>query len=445
MLSNGQVAPVDGTNSVWTDSIRVKQVWAEIKTPLGELRVGRMPNHFGLGVTNNAGRGLDMDFGDTVDRILFATEIGGFYVIPAFDWAVSGPSSAIRFSPQGQPFDRDQRDDVDQYMISVVRQDTEDDIKRKLENDDYVLNYGARFAGRFQALDAGTHFTTENVEGQAQTTEILGRDAQLFLYSVWGRFIRRNLTIEAEHSGVFGTIGNGVASGLFGQATANDIDVRQFGGTVRMEYRMLKDALKLELLVLAASGDSAPGWGLQPLRQLPANRVLNRNGVWDGSQLTATDNNLTNFAFDPDFIVDLILWRQLVGAVTDALVVRPSLQYNFTEALGIRLDIIYSRAWFEQSTPSGSFVRNDGTLSDLGSPDANLGVEGDVKLFFDSKDGLHAWFQYGMLIPLGGMDREVQVEPNSSIAASEDSEGNRFARLDAGLAHTIQLMLGITF
>ena len=444
VLSNGQVAPVDGFNSIWTDSIRVKRVWAEVMTPLGQIRVGRMPNHFGAGTTDNDGRGLDTDFGDTVDRILFATKIGDFYVIPSFDWAVSGPSSAIRLQPFGQPFDRDQRDDVDHYMLTIVRRDTDEEIKRKLENDDYVLNYGARVAGRFQALDSGTFFQGENVEDQAQTTEILDRDSQLLMYSVWAKFMRRNLTIEIEHSGIWGTIGNSALSGDF-TTVAEDLSVAQFGGSARLEYRLLNNAMKLELLVLAASGDSSPGWGLQPLRD-PA---LSRNGIWDGNQAIG-DNSLTNFRFDPDYFVDLIFWRQLVGAVTDALVVRPSMQYNFTDSLGLRVDLIYSRAWFSESTPSGSFIRVDDegntSNSPLGDPDENLGIEGDVKIFFDSSDGLHAWLQYGLFIPLGGLAREVTVEDGSPADPDpEVNEGGSFAKLDPGLAHTFQVMLGITF
>ncbi|MEM7675885.1 MAG: hypothetical protein AAF449_07770, partial [Myxococcota bacterium] len=100
--------------------------------------------------------------------------------------------------------------------------------------------------------------------------------------------------------------------------------------------------------------------------------------------------------------------------------------------------------WFSQSTPSGSFIRADGSTSDLGDPDANLGIEGNLKLFYDSKDGLHAWFQYGLFIPLSGLDREVTVEP-SVDSLSIDADGVRYNRLDAGLAHTIQVMLGITF
>ncbi len=447
VLSNGQVAPVDGFNSVWTDSIRVKQVWAEVMTPLGQLRVGRMPNHFGMGITDNDGRGLDNDFGDTVDRILFATKIGDFYVVPSFDWAVTGATSAIRQQPAGQPFDRDQGDDADQYMLTIVRRDSDEEIRRKLENDEIVFNYGARVAGRFQSLDSASVFTSETVtvEDQATTTEIIDRDAQLLLYSVWAKFIRRGLTIEAEHSGIVGTIGNSALTGAFGENPGKELSIAQFGGSLKLQYKLLEDRMSLELLVLAASGDSAPGWGLQPLRP----ESESQNGVWDGNQAPGDDDSITNFSFDPDYFVDLIFWRQLVGAVTDALVVRPSMQYDFTDEIGLRIDLIYSRAWFGESTPSGSFIRVDengnSTTSDLGAPDRNLGIEGDVMLFFNSSNGLHAWLQYGLFIPLGGLEREVLADDQVDVGDERSETDNRFVRLGAGLAHTLQVMLGITF
>ena len=93
-------SPSDGTNAL-ADSIRVKQVWAEVLTPLGQLRFGRMPSHFGMGLLANEGRGLDKDFGDSNDRIMFATKIAGHYIVPGFDWSASGPSSVRYGVPQG--------------------------------------------------------------------------------------------------------------------------------------------------------------------------------------------------------------------------------------------------------------------------------------------------------------------------------------------------------
>ncbi len=62
-------------------NIIVKRAYAEIMLPVGMLMVGRMPSHFGLGIMSNDGDHPvefgDTDegnFGNTYDRILFATK-----------------------------------------------------------------------------------------------------------------------------------------------------------------------------------------------------------------------------------------------------------------------------------------------------------------------------------------------------------------------------------
>jgi hypothetical protein len=60
-------------------SIIVKRAWIELMLPIGVLRVGRQPSHWGLGLLTNDGDGFDNDFGDKwygtiYDRILFATK-----------------------------------------------------------------------------------------------------------------------------------------------------------------------------------------------------------------------------------------------------------------------------------------------------------------------------------------------------------------------------------
>ena len=59
-------------------SVELKRAWLELRIPVGQIRVGRMASHWGLGLLSNAGDGFDDDFGDnrmgsTFDRVLFAT------------------------------------------------------------------------------------------------------------------------------------------------------------------------------------------------------------------------------------------------------------------------------------------------------------------------------------------------------------------------------------
>ena len=59
------------------DSFRLERVWLEFLVPVGQIRVGRMPSHWGLGLLAHDGNGLgewgDPLFGTSFDRVLFAT------------------------------------------------------------------------------------------------------------------------------------------------------------------------------------------------------------------------------------------------------------------------------------------------------------------------------------------------------------------------------------
>lgn len=419
-FSKGQLPPSDGVNALM-DSIRVKRAWAEIGTPLGQLRVGRMPSHFGLGILANEGRGLESNYGNSADRILFATKIGDFYIIPAFDWVATGPTTAARIQPQGQPYNHEHRDDVDQYILAIVRRDKDQEIKEKLENDELVLNYGTYQVGRFQALDSATYYQNGNPDVGGETKpDLIRRNAKAWIYSFWFKLLWRKLSIEAEYAGIRGTIGNTRLTGSFpGEPDVTNVTLNQHGAALTTEYKLLRDSLTLRLLAVFASGDSAPGWGVRPLSNPGV-----APGDWDGSKASLSKPSINNFRFDPDFYVDYIFWRQLVGLVTGAWVFRPGIQYNLTESFGARLDIVYSRAIFPNNTPSASR-----------GPDrsGNLGLEGDLKVFYNSEDGFHAWLVYALFIPFAGLDRQIL------------DENNNLQLRTAGVAQSIQAMLAVTF
>lgn len=59
-------------------NIRMQRFWGEVTTPVGVIRAGRQPSHWGLGMFSNSGEVDpefgDAQFGDTYDRIAFATK-----------------------------------------------------------------------------------------------------------------------------------------------------------------------------------------------------------------------------------------------------------------------------------------------------------------------------------------------------------------------------------
>jgi hypothetical protein len=114
----------------------------------------------------------------------------------------------------------------------------------------------------------------------------------------------------------------------------------------------------------------------------------------------------------------MILWREILGTVTDAFYVKPHIAYYFTPDLGVRADVVYSQAIFASSTPGQQ------------NP---LGLELDVKAFFATEDGFYLMPQAGVLLPLGGLNHF------SSTTLSDE----RFRT--AQFAWTGQLFAGIQF
>ncbi len=59
------------------ESLKLERAWIEFLVPIGQVRVGRMESHWGMGTLTHAGNGLaewgDFMRGETFDRILFAT------------------------------------------------------------------------------------------------------------------------------------------------------------------------------------------------------------------------------------------------------------------------------------------------------------------------------------------------------------------------------------
>ena len=67
-LSESQIPGAD-----YRESLVVRRAWAELYTPYVDLKVGRMGNHWGMGLFANDGNGKLGKYGDTVDRIMIST------------------------------------------------------------------------------------------------------------------------------------------------------------------------------------------------------------------------------------------------------------------------------------------------------------------------------------------------------------------------------------
>ena len=425
--------PRSGINSL-SDSISVKRAWGEYSTPVGELRFGRMPFHWGLGMVYHSGDGHDDDYQSTIDRLQFITSIKplDLYISGAWDFPNEGATSQNLSIPNGQAYDVAQLDDVDQYVFSVARRKSRELQKLALSRGELVINGGAQLTYRTQLLAndksgpgngadcAGGGATFGCEPGQLR---FVRRDASYWLPNLWFQLLYKQFRFEVEAATIQGSIGSGEVKP--GDPT-NGYDLSQWGFATELEQLVAEDRLRLAFNAGWASGDSDVD-GLAPT----GNAVTpDQHG----------DDTIQTFRFNPSYRVDLILHRNILNRVQGTYYFRPSLSYDFLrEPTGQRLGGGIAAIWSRAS----QFVQTPGHERDLG-------VEFDANLYFQSKDGalnddplnmggFFARLEYGILFPMGGLGY-----PSAESARIQANIG-RTNVTDIQTAQIVRLYLGAMF
>ncbi len=416
LFSESQTPPTSGINAL-KDSVVVRRAYGEVSTPVGILRFGRMGSHWGLGMLRNDGNCLDCDFGDTVDRVQFVTEpFDGIYVTPMIDFNSEGVTSAER-NEAGEPYDLTQSDDSHSLVLAIAKRDTDQQVKSKLADGQGVLNYGLHFTYRTQRWDSdygqGTLGPTS-----PNYTGFVPRRGRLFVPDVWVRYEQQSFRLEFEAAAQFGDIDNRATNPALENDPASNqsLSITQFGAVAQAELKALKGALSLQLELGYASGDDAPGFGNNPRRAAQSEQNGSSVALLPDAQFNCqgsvdnrcSDNTIRNFRFNRDYRIDMILWRELLGSVTDAAYVKPTLRYSLAPGFDLYGSLIYSRAMYSESTPS-ALPGSPGTggtqpiAAIEGSP--NLGVEFNAGARYETEDGFIAGLAWGILFPLSGLEQ----------------------------------------
>jgi uncharacterized protein (TIGR04551 family) len=417
-LATTQGPPTAGVNG-WTNSIDVRRVWGEYMTPIGQLRFGRMPGHWGLGMLENGGDGIDSDYQTTLDRIMFVTGIKSIdlYFGAAWDFVSTGPTSANAYTAYGgQPYATCSQCNVNEWAAFIAHRTNPEQQRLSLARDNVVLNGGLYALFRSQYLDVVPGQTPQTTDFTS-TTALEARQAWSLTPDLWVQLLWQKLRIEAEAATIQGQIG--YMTGV-NQNANNPIAIQQYGVATQTEFRAVEDKLRLQFGFGWASGDS---W---------ATTLAAPNGLRTEANGSGP---IGTFQFHPDYRVDLIFYRHILSRVEGSYYFRPSVDYDFIrhadgEKLGGGAAVIWSRA--------SNFVQAPGHASDLG-------VELNAQLYYQSKDGslnddpnkiggFYTMLQYGVFFPLGGLaylPGEVAAVPG----------------FDAGLsaAQTVRLLLGIVF
>ncbi len=384
---HGGAAPID------RPAINVKQVWGEVETPVGLLSFGRMPSSFGLGLVASAANGLDDDLGDSRDRIQFATlplatPTGQLNLVTFIDFDQNGPLGLDRRveAGAGQPINLDNRSNGRTWGLKLLKLQTEDELRRALERGETSTNFGLMYtySTLSEAWDGTAYYHRGEYRHQG---------------TFWLRVKTSRLHLEAETSYLYGNL---LDPGPYAEGLPFDLTrlvMRQAGGVLRATYQVKPNKVTLGGEFGIASGDGAAGFGNRPGQLGPPLTVggvptLPLPGALEGPQYGRNgDRGLYAFQFNPGYRIDLILWREILGAVTDAFYLKPTIQWDILAGLKLDAALIYSQAMSASSTPSAINGRGG---------HAPLGVELDGTLTYATDDGFSTWFSYGVLFPLDG-------------------------------------------
>ena len=415
-----QGPPTAGING-WTNSIDVRRVWGEYMTPVGQLRFGRMPGHWGLGMIENSGDGIDSDYQSDLDRIMFTTGIKplDLYFGGAWDFVSTGPTIANQPNAYaiygGQPYNNCNLCNVNQWAAFIMHRTNPEVQRLSLARNNIVINGGLYAIFRSQYIDVVPGQTPQTTDfSNAATSPLEPRQAWALTPDAWLQILWQKLRIEAEFATIQGQIG--FMTGVAHDAN-NPVKIQQYGVASQTEYKAVEDKLDLQFGFGWASGDP---W---------ATTLAAPNGLRVEANSTGP---ISTFSFHPDYRVDLIFYRHILGQIEGSYYFRPSVSYDFIrhpdgEKLGGGAAVIWSRA--------SEFIQTPGHARDLG-------VELNAQLYYQSRDGsinddpdkiggFFTMLQYGVFFPLAGL----QYLPAQAM-------GN-----DASLsaAQTVRLFLGIVF
>ena len=349
------------------DPIEIRRVYGEVKLPIGLLRVGRQGSHFGLGLFDNAGDGLDDDYGDTYDRLLFAfSPIGPYIPIFMYDKIIEDDHKIA---------------DTDAHQFRW-----ENRVKDIQWGQDNQFDAGLAIMHRWQ-----------------QST-----DSKIFVYDLWFRFMFGGFRLESEALALQGqmtvfdrdTIRDFEQDGLptgqrAGKITADAyLNANQFwyeadtwGSGVEFGFSSPSDPNSdkefdavaadniSEAAVLAAGDPNSAQASIEFVNAVVANQ-------------SAFGNHIYTYPFDRDYSVDLIMWEMLMGgAVKNGLYAKVGGYINPLDLMQIRLDLI--KSWINES----------GKGRNGENADHDLGWELDLDFSVSAADHFTFGMQFGYAFP----------------------------------------------
>jgi len=372
-LAGGSPATSGGQRPAYAT---VRRAWGEALTPIGTFALGRMGAHFGLGIAANGGDCEDCDHGDAADRFAFVSPLFGHFVAFAYDIAARGPLTLSKDG--GHDISIAPSASASGPTFAVLRSHSPATPARRADAGLPTLGYAGYLTRRTQHDDVPASYIGGTTAAQPFTSnDLVGRGFAATGTGGWLRASSARFRIEAEVAYLHARIDQ--PSLIPGAAITVPATSDQLG--VAVQSHVVVGPTQLGLDGGYASGDDAPGFGAFPT-------------ATGGSQASLPrDPTVDNFRFHPDYRIDQILFREIIGAITDAIYLRPHVRATLLTIGTGRLEVLGAlvASWAVEptSTPSGERA---------------LGIELDPELRYASSDGLVANLAYGLLLPAAAWD-----------------------------------------
>ncbi|MBU1220395.1 TIGR04551 family protein [Myxococcota bacterium] len=418
----GTQAPVEGgVTSTW-DVIRFKTLYGKVNMKLFDLKFGRVPNHFGLGMVHNAGNGIDDDYGDSVDRVSIESEIPSLKLAfgASWDFASQGYTSQLLYPWQtmGQPMDVDDFDDASQWTFFVTRKHSKSDRKLRLSEGLGVFDIGVHLTIRRQLYSIGNIYSDEysNVlytsnDPTTLADSLKNRKSFMAIPDLWLEYRKGKLLLQLEVAGKYGWITNlsdvTTENGTGMSKPGDDLTFMSLGGVFRATYQWSSDlTFKFELGY--ASGDDQ--------YENVAKRGRTHFMFLSPFPANGSDSKNTLFMFHPNYHVGMIFYRELMGAVYNSTYTKFDMQYKVNNFRFTGMALL-PMANEPVATPGNSVL---------------YGAEMNLDLAYESQDkSILFGLSYGFFYPLDAMERTETIYGTYSANANS--------------AHSIQARIVLRF
>lgn len=380
-------------------------LWGVFDTPIGQLKVGRMPFSWGLGILYSDGNKFNtLSSGNYLDRLQLTIPIMGFKIIPAFDLASTG----LLDKYHDYFIDASQKDDG--FNVSLMFTMQEDDpavLENKILNEKTVVEVGAMVMFSWKNNSSGEWFKSEEDSYVVPTDDkfvdpdtvyaYTGQGAKLWKLDAWLNLHYKIFSFKTELAFLTGSIGKVRLE----DGRDKSVKTQMVGWAADMGFRVIPKKFHIGLLTGIASPDDADyvqgdSWNT------PGNSINNSS--------TKSDHTVENFRFNKDYNFNSALWNQFLGRFTAGYYASLTATYFFLDDLKAYVGTTYSMA-----------LKENNSLGGKGLPNA---IEPFIGIDYANKSGMRLGTRYQIGVPFSGLDTDEH---------------------DTSLFHYLNVYLGVVF